>query len=50
MLNFFIFESAVEQLADVLILAAQVRRTKISERIRKLQELVPNMDKVPDIL
>jgi hypothetical protein len=23
-----------------------VRRTKISERIRKLQELVPNMDKV----
>jgi hypothetical protein len=26
--------------------AIQVRRTKISERIRKLQELVPNMDKV----
>jgi len=23
-----------------------VRRTKISERIRKLQELVPNMEKV----
>ncbi|RLN25694.1 transcription factor RAU1 [Panicum miliaceum] len=26
-------------------IAKQVRRTKISERIRKLQELVPNMDK-----
>lgn len=24
----------------------QVRRTRISERMRKLQELVPNMDKV----
>lgn len=24
----------------------QVRRTKISERMRKLQDLVPNMDKV----
>lgn len=24
----------------------QVRRTRISDRIRKLQELVPNMDKV----
>ena len=45
-----IFESVAEQLADVLILASQVRRTKISERIRKLQELVPNMDKVPGIL
>lgn len=29
------------------VLLIQVRRTKISERIRKLQELVPNMDKVP---
>jgi hypothetical protein len=28
------------------LLLTQVRRTKISERIRKLQELVPNMDKV----
>uniref|UniRef100_A0ACD5Y2Q4 Uncharacterized protein n=1 Tax=Avena sativa TaxID=4498 RepID=A0ACD5Y2Q4_AVESA len=27
-------------------IAERVRRTKISERIRKLQELVPNMDKV----
>ncbi|PWZ25983.1 Transcription factor bHLH130 [Zea mays] len=26
-------------------IAERVRRTKISERIRKLQELVPNMDK-----
>jgi len=30
-------------------MAIQVRRTKISERIRKLQELVPNMDKVTDL-
>ena len=44
------FESAAEQLADVLTCGAQVRRTKISERIRKLQELVPNMDKVLHIL
>lgn len=27
----------------------QVRRTKISERMRKLQDLVPNMDKVNDL-
>ena len=27
----------------------QVRRTRISERMRKLQELVPNMDKVRHI-
>jgi hypothetical protein len=27
-------------------IAERVRRTRISERIRKLQELVPNMDKV----
>jgi hypothetical protein len=33
-----------EQSVDLLL--TQVRRTKISERIRKLQELVPNMDKV----
>jgi hypothetical protein len=26
----------------------QVRRTRISERIRKLQDLVPNMDKVTE--
>lgn len=28
----------------------QVRRTRISDRIRKLQELVPNMDKVSYLL
>lgn len=28
------------------IICFQVRRTRISERMRKLQELVPNMDKV----
>ncbi|KAG9128763.1 hypothetical protein Leryth_026034 [Lithospermum erythrorhizon] len=27
-------------------IAERVRRTRISDRIRKLQELVPNMDKV----
>lgn len=30
----------------VNIQIVQVRRTRISERMRKLQELVPNMDKV----
>lgn len=29
-------------------IAERVRRTRISERMRKLQELVPNMDKVLD--
>jgi hypothetical protein len=27
----------------------QVRRTRISERIRKLQDLVPNMEKVTNL-
>ncbi|MFQ6650286.1 hypothetical protein Gotur_023271, partial [Gossypium turneri] len=31
-------------------IAERVRRTRISDRIRKLQELVPNMDKVGYIL
>ncbi|KAH9626390.1 hypothetical protein KSS87_009076 [Heliosperma pusillum] len=31
-------------------IAERVRRTRISDRIRKLQELVPNMDKVRKIL
>lgn len=30
----------------ILLSPCQVRRTKISERMRKLQDLVPNMDKV----
>lgn len=30
----------------IWILFLQVRRTRISERMRKLQDLVPNMDKV----
>ena len=38
-----------ERLCENIILTStccQVRRTRISERIRKLQELVPNMEKV----
>ncbi|XP_044510230.1 transcription factor bHLH81-like isoform X2 [Mangifera indica] len=31
-------------------IAERVRRTRISDRIRKLQELVPNMDKTSNIL
>jgi hypothetical protein len=30
--------------------AERIRRTRISERIRKLQELVPNIDKVRFIM
>lgn len=33
-------------LITIWILILQVRRTRISERMRKLQDLVPNMDKV----
>lgn len=33
-----------------MLLLCKVRRTRISDRIRKLQELVPNMDKVSYLL
>ncbi|PPD74412.1 hypothetical protein GOBAR_DD28662 [Gossypium barbadense] len=32
--------------SEGVLLILEVRRTQISDRIRKLQELVPNMDKV----
>lgn len=41
-----VFSSSLLHLKTLINLNYQVRRTKISERMRKLQELVPNMDKV----
>jgi hypothetical protein len=36
----------VNMLNRFFVYAVQERRTRISKRLRKLQELVPNMDKV----
>ena len=34
---------------SIVVSTVQERRTRISEKLRKLQELVPNMDKVTDL-
>lgn len=50
---FFCFNKLLVQFLSFLLLfnlLNQVRRTRISERMRKLQELVPNMDKVVIVL